>query len=57
VSLISLQPNKLVFTRLGREIAFDDLTIKPSLSGNQAGNARRNKKAPNILHGNSCEIT
>jgi hypothetical protein len=57
MSLISLQPNQLVFAGLGREIPLDDLTVETSLSRHQASDARRHKEASNILHESTCRTT
>jgi hypothetical protein len=57
VRLISLQPNKLVFARLGREITLDDLMIDSSLSRNDASDAWGNKEAASILRESTCETT
>jgi hypothetical protein len=57
VSLVGLQPDKLVFAGLGRKITLDDLTVDASLSGNQAGDARSNKEASSILHGSTYGTT
>jgi hypothetical protein len=54
--LIRLQPNKLVFAGLRREIALDDLVVDSSITRNKASDARRNEEASSILHGSTCEI-
>jgi hypothetical protein len=56
VSLVGLEPDKLVFARLGREIALNNLMVDPSLSGNETSDARSNKELSSILHGSTCEI-